>query len=440
MAGKVGGEEAAVGADRVAAERDRARLGGVGADEVERRRPGVGEGDVRGSDGFEQAGAVVHLDDERVHAGEHLVGLVDDEVGPLGDDGPARRRSRRGDLDDDVARVVEPGHLQVHPHEHGRDTTEAATALVPDRCHDGRRARQHQDGVRASARPARRRRARRAPWSLRVHGLPRWGAGATHRPHRHGGGRGGGRLRVHRHAPTARSPTLPVDGRPSRAIGGARRVLRPRRRRRHGPRVRPRRHVHVAAARWAQPRLAEMLGRELDAGAAGYQVVTDLPAIPRELRGLHPTNPVNVPPGGGVQLELPPRVRGLGPRWADWDGDGLVPPAAALVERAGAGRRHVGRTGVRRASAGAVVVIVLAACSGDGRAAETLEPLPIEGGTAATAPRPIDAADTESTERSCGRVTHAHARARPTATGRRVGRCPVRRRRHRHRQRARMGT
>ena len=30
---------------------------------------------------------------------------------------------------------------------------------------------------------------------------------------------------------------------------------------------------------------------------------------PRELRGVHPRNPVNQPPGGGVQLELPPRVR-----------------------------------------------------------------------------------------------------------------------------------
>lgn len=63
-----------------------------------------------------------------------------------------------------------------------------------------------------------------------------------------------------------------------------------------------------------------------------YEIRDDLDAIPRELRGLHPDNPVNVPPDGGVQLELPPRVRGLGPRWADWAGDGFVPPAAALVE------------------------------------------------------------------------------------------------------------
>jgi phage replication-related protein YjqB (UPF0714/DUF867 family) len=78
--------------------------------------------------------------------------------------------------------------------------------------------------------------------------------------------------------------------------------------------------------------LADTLGRRLAAALPEYQVVTDLPAIPRELRGLHPSNPVNAPPGGGVQLELPPRVRGLGPRWADWDGEGLVPPAAAVVD------------------------------------------------------------------------------------------------------------
>jgi phage replication-related protein YjqB (UPF0714/DUF867 family) len=41
----------------------------------------------------------------------------------------------------------------------------------------------------------------------------------------------------------------------------------------------------------------------------GFTVVDDLDVIPRELRGVHPRNPVNLPPGGGVQLELPPRVR-----------------------------------------------------------------------------------------------------------------------------------
>jgi hypothetical protein len=48
----------------------------------------------------------------------------------------------------------------------------------------------------------------------------------------------------------------------------------------------------------------------------GYHVITDLDTIPRELRGLHPDNPVNRVRGGGAQLELSPRVRGISPRGA----------------------------------------------------------------------------------------------------------------------------
>jgi phage replication-related protein YjqB (UPF0714/DUF867 family) len=35
------------------------------------------------------------------------------------------------------------------------------------------------------------------------------------------------------------------------------------------------------------------------------------------MRGLHPTNPVNLCRHGGVQLELPPAVRGASGRWID---------------------------------------------------------------------------------------------------------------------------
>ena len=45
----------------------------------------------------------------------------------------------------------------------------------------------------------------------------------------------------------------------------------------------------------------------------GFDVVDDLDAIPAGLRGLHPRNPVNRPRDGGVQLELPPRIRGTSP-------------------------------------------------------------------------------------------------------------------------------
>ncbi len=45
----------------------------------------------------------------------------------------------------------------------------------------------------------------------------------------------------------------------------------------------------------------------------GYDVIDDLAAIPTTLRGVHPQNPVNLAAGGGVQLELPPRIRGTTP-------------------------------------------------------------------------------------------------------------------------------
>lgn len=60
--------------------------------------------------------------------------------------------------------------------------------------------------------------------------------------------------------------------------------------------------------------LAARIGPVLRAGLVGFEVVDDLEAIPAPLRGLHPENPVNCARRGGVQLELPPRVRGLGPR------------------------------------------------------------------------------------------------------------------------------
>jgi len=63
----------------------------------------------------------------------------------------------------------------------------------------------------------------------------------------------------------------------------------------------------------------------------GYLVVDDLDAIPVELRGLHPDNPVNRLREAGVQLELPPRVRGLGPFWADVTEPGLTPHTRALI-------------------------------------------------------------------------------------------------------------
>ena len=78
--------------------------------------------------------------------------------------------------------------------------------------------------------------------------------------------------------------------------------------------------------------LAEHLAGHLRTTLPEYTVVTDLEEIPQALRGLHAENPVNLPRGGGVQLELPPRVRGRSPIWADWEGPGLVPHTEALID------------------------------------------------------------------------------------------------------------
>jgi phage replication-related protein YjqB (UPF0714/DUF867 family) len=76
--------------------------------------------------------------------------------------------------------------------------------------------------------------------------------------------------------------------------------------------------------------LAEHLARHVV--VPGYEVITDLDAIPRELRGLHPDNPVNRVRGGGTQLELTPRVRGISPRSGLPGDDGLTPATSALVQ------------------------------------------------------------------------------------------------------------
>lgn len=66
--------------------------------------------------------------------------------------------------------------------------------------------------------------------------------------------------------------------------------------------------------------------RELAAHVAGhvrsalpaYRTIDDIEEIPKSLRGLHPENPCNLVSKGGVQLELPPRVRGLSPLARYW--------------------------------------------------------------------------------------------------------------------------
>lgn len=67
-------------------------------------------------------------------------------------------------------------------------------------------------------------------------------------------------------------------------------------------------------------RLASHVARHLGDALPAYESIDDIERIPHRLRGLHPDNPCNLPPGGGMQLELPPRVRGLTPLADHWPG------------------------------------------------------------------------------------------------------------------------
>lgn len=55
--------------------------------------------------------------------------------------------------------------------------------------------------------------------------------------------------------------------------------------------------------------LAHALASALRDALPNYRWIDDVEVIPPQLRGVHPGNPVNRPRLGGVQLELPPRVR-----------------------------------------------------------------------------------------------------------------------------------
>jgi phage replication-related protein YjqB (UPF0714/DUF867 family) len=78
--------------------------------------------------------------------------------------------------------------------------------------------------------------------------------------------------------------------------------------------------------------LATHLAGHLRRALPGYEVVDDLPAIPPELRGVHRANPVNRCRLGGVQVELPPRVRSWTPFWADLPTGAEIPHLAPLVD------------------------------------------------------------------------------------------------------------
>ena len=92
--------------------------------------------------------------------------------------------------------------------------------------------------------------------------------------------------------------------------------------------------------------LARHIGTHLREALDGYTVVDDIESIPRDLRGVHCRNPVNGCRQGGVQLELPPRVRVHGPFWAHLRPDEPIPHTADLVRGlVAAARSWAGATG-----------------------------------------------------------------------------------------------
>lgn len=78
-------------------------------------------------------------------------------------------------------------------------------------------------------------------------------------------------------------------------------------------------------------RLAAHVGERLRHHLPAYRIIDDIDDIPGNLRGMHQDNPVNVVEHAGVQLELPPRVRGSSPLWWDWEGPELTPHTQSLI-------------------------------------------------------------------------------------------------------------
>jgi phage replication-related protein YjqB (UPF0714/DUF867 family) len=81
--------------------------------------------------------------------------------------------------------------------------------------------------------------------------------------------------------------------------------------------------------------LARHIARHLRAGLSErYPVIDELERIPRDLRGQHLRNPVNLPPGHGVQIELPPSIRWnrCEDGWSDHGGVSRAPDVDRLID------------------------------------------------------------------------------------------------------------
>jgi hypothetical protein len=122
-------DEPAVLVDRVPREHGAFLRGHVRIDERDRLRLGVGVGDRRGLDAIDEARGAVVLLVPVVHRREHLVALVDHQLGAGRDLGQVAVGEDRRDLDDALAVGIEPGHLHVEP-DQDVGASHAATLLT----------------------------------------------------------------------------------------------------------------------------------------------------------------------------------------------------------------------------------------------------------------------------------------------------------------------
>ena len=79
---------------------------------------------------------------------------------------------------------------------------------------------------------------------------------------------------------------------------------------------------------------AAHIGAHLEPALPKYEIVTDLAAIPRELAGQHPDNPVNRVRQKGVQIEVPAALRWHydHKQWSDAPGIGRAPQVVAFID------------------------------------------------------------------------------------------------------------
>jgi len=89
---------------------------------------------------------------------------------------------------------------------------------------------------------------------------------------------------------------------------------------------------HAVLVGGAHRGLVELMAARLRAAFPDTPVEHDPKVIPPKLRGLDPRNPVNLATAGGVQLELPPRLRVIGPVAERAEAAPYRGPTALLVE------------------------------------------------------------------------------------------------------------